>query len=147
MLEQKPNVRILACQEKRGARDSEWDFKRVRGGLLVQDRDGYADPRQEIHVVTKRQPTDQEWTDLLFAWQVCRHVRSNAIVLARDQATVGVGAGQMSRVDSVKLAVEKSREWDPGAHARRSRARSWPPTRSSPSRTARRRASMQGSRP
>ena len=113
VLEQKPNVRIMACQEKREARDSEWDFKRVRGGLLVQDRDGYADPRQEIHVVTKRQPTDQEWTDLLFAWQVCRHVRSNAIVLARDQATVGVGAGQMSRVDSVKLAVEKSREWDP----------------------------------
>ncbi len=62
-----------------------------------------------MEVVTKRQPTEQEWSDMLFAWRVCKHVRSNAIVLAKDLATAGVGAGQMSRVDSVRLAVEKCR--------------------------------------
>ena len=65
-----------------------------------------------MEVVTGRPPTDDEWRDLLFAWQVCRHVKSNAIVLARDSATVGIGAGQMSRVDAVRLAVEKCRLQD-----------------------------------
>jgi phosphoribosylaminoimidazolecarboxamide formyltransferase/IMP cyclohydrolase len=60
-----------------------------------------------MEVVTGRTPTDDEWRDLLFAWQVCRHVKSNAIVLARETATVGIGAGQMSRVDAVRIAVEK----------------------------------------
>jgi phosphoribosylaminoimidazolecarboxamide formyltransferase/IMP cyclohydrolase len=62
-----------------------------------------------MEVVTGRRPTDEEWSDLLFAWRVSRHVKSNAIVLAKDLATVGIGAGQMSRVDSVRLAIEKSR--------------------------------------
>src|SRR5581483_3385806 len=60
-------------------------------------------------VVTRRAPTEPEWEDLLFAWRVCKHVRSNAIVVARDRATLGVGAGQMSRVDSVSLALQKAR--------------------------------------
>jgi phosphoribosylaminoimidazolecarboxamide formyltransferase/IMP cyclohydrolase len=64
--------------------------------------------RDQMDAVTSRQPTEQEWADLVFAWRVCRHVRSNAIVLARGGATVGIGAGQMSRVDSVRLAVEKA---------------------------------------
>jgi phosphoribosylaminoimidazolecarboxamide formyltransferase/IMP cyclohydrolase len=64
--------------------------------------------RDQMDAVTSRQPTEQEWADLVFAWRVCRHVRSNAIVLARGGATVGIGAGQMSRVDSVRLAVEKT---------------------------------------
>jgi phosphoribosylaminoimidazolecarboxamide formyltransferase / IMP cyclohydrolase len=68
-----------------------------------------------MDVVTSRAPTDREWKDLLFAWRVCAHVRSNAIVLARDGATVGIGAGQMSRVDSVRLAVEKARSGLNGA--------------------------------
>ncbi len=59
---------------------------------------------------TQRRPTEEEWDDLLFAWKVCKHVRSNAIVLARDCATTGIGAGQMSRVDSVRIAVDKARE-------------------------------------
>ena len=63
-----------------------------------------------MEVVSARQPTEQEWGDMLFAWRVCKHVRSNAIVLAHDSATVGVGAGQMSRVDSVRLAVEKTQD-------------------------------------
>jgi phosphoribosylaminoimidazolecarboxamide formyltransferase/IMP cyclohydrolase len=62
-----------------------------------------------MSVATSRAPTDEEWRDLLFAWTVCRHVKSNAIVVARGGATVGIGAGQMSRVDSVRLAVEKAR--------------------------------------
>jgi phosphoribosylaminoimidazolecarboxamide formyltransferase/IMP cyclohydrolase len=75
----------------------------------VQDRDVVlADPGQ-MQVVTAKQPTDAQWRDLLFAWRVCRHVKSNAIVVARGEATLGIGAGQMSRVDSVKIAL--GREW------------------------------------
>jgi phosphoribosylaminoimidazolecarboxamide formyltransferase/IMP cyclohydrolase len=77
--------------------------------MLVQDRDRLIVDRGSMQVATKRQPTEREWADMLFAWRVCRHVRSNAIVLARDVATVGIGAGQMSRVDSVRLACEKAR--------------------------------------
>jgi phosphoribosylaminoimidazolecarboxamide formyltransferase / IMP cyclohydrolase len=62
-----------------------------------------------MEVVTERKPTEAEWGEMLFAWKVCKHVRSNAIVLSRDLATVGIGAGQMSRVDSVRLAIEKAR--------------------------------------
>jgi phosphoribosylaminoimidazolecarboxamide formyltransferase/IMP cyclohydrolase len=82
----------------------------VTGGLLVQDRDIVGEGRDQMDAVTSRKPSEQEWADLVFAWRVCRHVRSNAIVLARDGATVGIGAGQMSRVDSVRLAVEKCRD-------------------------------------
>ena len=85
------------------------DTKRVIGGLLVQDRDSGPEERDEMQVVTERRPTNAEWEEMLFAWRVCRHVRSNAIVLSRELATVGVGAGQMSRVDSVRLAVDKAR--------------------------------------
>src|SRR5256885_4789954 len=63
-----------------------------------------------MQVVTDRKPTEQEWGEMLFAWKVCKHVRSNAIVIARDLGTVGIGAGQMSRIDSVRLAVEKAGE-------------------------------------
>jgi phosphoribosylaminoimidazolecarboxamide formyltransferase/IMP cyclohydrolase len=115
VLEQKAGIRILASEEKRDENEHDWDFKRVRGGVLVQDRDAHAETRDQIAVVTKREPTEDEWRDLDFAWRVCRHVRSNAIVLARETATIGIGAGQMSRVDSVKVAIEKSRAWDPAA--------------------------------
>jgi phosphoribosylaminoimidazolecarboxamide formyltransferase/IMP cyclohydrolase len=82
----------------------------VRGGILVQDPDGTPEPRELMEVPTKTQPSEEQWEDLLFAWRVVRHVRSNAIVLARDRATLGIGAGQMSRVDSVRLAIEKAKE-------------------------------------
>jgi phosphoribosylaminoimidazolecarboxamide formyltransferase / IMP cyclohydrolase len=107
VLEQKPNVRILEDRERRLPLLGEKDVRQVTGGLLVQDRDQAAADRAGMEVVTGRTPTDGEWRDLLFAWQVCRHVNSNAIVLARESATVGIGAGQMSRVDSVRIAVEK----------------------------------------
>jgi phosphoribosylaminoimidazolecarboxamide formyltransferase / IMP cyclohydrolase len=109
VLAEKPNLRILEDRERRLPLLGEKDVRQVTGGLLVQDRDQADAERTGMEVVTGRPPTDEEWRDLLFAWQVCRHVRSNAIVLARDSATVGIGAGQMSRVDAVRLAVEKSR--------------------------------------
>jgi phosphoribosylaminoimidazolecarboxamide formyltransferase / IMP cyclohydrolase len=109
VLQQKEAIRILENTERRD-HQIEPDIKRVRGGILVQDSDGTPEPRELMEVPTKTQPTDQQWKDLLFAWRVVRHVRSNAIVLARDGATLGIGAGQMSRVDSVRLAIEKAKE-------------------------------------
>ena len=87
---------------------AERDIKRVLGGVLVQDRDMDLEDRTEMEVVTERKPSEREWGEMLFAWKVCKHVRSNAIVLARDLASVGIGAGQMSRVDSVRLAIDKA---------------------------------------
>jgi phosphoribosylaminoimidazolecarboxamide formyltransferase / IMP cyclohydrolase len=109
VLRQKEAVRILEDTERRGYTPRERDVKRVRGGLLVQEPDRVSEDRKAMEVVTKAEPAEGQWTDLLFAWKVCRHVRSNAIVLARDGATLGIGAGQMSRVDSVRIAVEKAR--------------------------------------
>ena len=80
------------------------DWRRVRGGLLVQDRDALDLVEADLKVVTSREPTADEWKDLRFAWTVCRHVRSNAIVFARGRGVVGVGAGQPNRVESVRIA-------------------------------------------
>jgi phosphoribosylaminoimidazolecarboxamide formyltransferase / IMP cyclohydrolase len=110
VLQQKEAIRILCDEERRQADPAERDVKRVRGGLLIQDRDGDPEPRQLMEVVTKTEPDEARWRDMLFAWTVVRHVRSNAIVIAKDGATLGIGAGQMSRVDSVRLAVEKCRD-------------------------------------
>ena len=109
ILAAKPNVRVLEDQERRDPLLGEKEIKQVTGGLLVQDRDTMAGDLDAMEVVSAREPTQAEWADLRFAWRVCRHVKSNAIVLARDGATAGIGAGQMSRVDAVRLAVEKSR--------------------------------------
>ncbi len=109
VLQQKDGIRILENQERRTWPLTDHDIKRVRGGVLVQDRDQDIEPRDQMEIVTERHPTESEWGDLLFAWKVAKHVRSNAIVLAKDLGTVGIGAGQMSRVDSVRLAIEKSR--------------------------------------
>ena len=108
VLQRKENIRLLEDSEKRRPEVGEEDMRRVRGGLLVQDRDWGSEARDEMQVVTRRKPSEAEWGELLFAWKVCKHVRSNAIVLARDLATAGVGAGQMSRVDSVRIAIEKA---------------------------------------
>ncbi len=109
ILTRKPSIRILEDNERRAALVAEPDIKQVMGGLLMQDHDIDTLDRTEMEVATQLEPNDREWRDLLFAWRICKHVRSNAIVLARNQATVGIGAGQMSRVDSVRLAVDKSR--------------------------------------
>ena len=108
VLQAKPNIRLLENQERRRPPVSEHDMKRVRGGMLVQDHDTGLEPREEMRVVTKRQPTEAEWGELTFAMRVCKHVRSNAIVMTKGLATAGIGAGQMSRVDSVRLAVDKA---------------------------------------
>jgi phosphoribosylaminoimidazolecarboxamide formyltransferase/IMP cyclohydrolase len=105
----KKNLRILDDRERRVPNMIEPHLRQVVGGVLVQDRDWDLEERTEMQVVTERRPTEAEWSELLFAWRVCKHVRSNAIVIARDLATLGIGAGQMSRVDSVRLAIEKSR--------------------------------------
>ncbi|MEY2536162.1 MAG: phosphoribosylaminoimidazolecarboxamide formyltransferase / cyclohydrolase [bacterium] len=109
VLSRKRDVRLLENQERREPLLGEKDIRQVTGGLLIQDPDNSRDDRDAMEVVGARRPSEQEWSDLLFAWRVSRHVKSNAIVLARGLATVGLGAGQMSRVDSVRLAVEKAR--------------------------------------
>ncbi len=109
ILTRKPNIRVLEDEERRREPSTEPDVRQVDGGLLVQDRDVVLAGDDHMEVVTSREPTAQEWRDLLFAWRVCRYVKSNAIVVARGQATLGIGAGQMSRVDSVGIAL--GREW------------------------------------
>ncbi len=108
ILTKKPNVRLLENRERRRSNPGELDLRRVTGGLLVQDRDTESEERDRMQVVTATQPTEAQWGDVLFSWRVAKHVKSNAIVFARDLATVGVGAGQMSRVDSTRLATDKA---------------------------------------
>ena len=113
ILRQKPGLEILAVppDPTEGMRDygiANLDFKRVGGGLLVETLDELGIDRSQLQVVTKRRPTLQELTDLLFAWRAVRHVRSNAIILARDGATVGIGAGQASRSVSVEIALRRA---------------------------------------
>jgi phosphoribosylaminoimidazolecarboxamide formyltransferase/IMP cyclohydrolase len=108
-LRTKKALRILHDDERRGETPGERDYKRVLGGLLVQERDADIEDREAMEVVTGR-VSEHQWGDLLFAWRVCKHVSSNAIVLARDLQTIGVGAGQMSRVDAVRIAIEKAQE-------------------------------------
>lgn len=107
ILTRKEAIRIFTDEAPRFPDPDEKDYKRVRGGILAQDRDGDVEEREMMETVTGREPNEREWDDMLFAWTVCRHVRSNAIVLARDGMTIGIGAGQMSRVDSSRLAIEK----------------------------------------
>jgi phosphoribosylaminoimidazolecarboxamide formyltransferase/IMP cyclohydrolase len=102
-------LRILGDEERRAETPGERDYKRVLGGLLVQERDADIDDREAMSVVVGR-VSELQWGDLLFAWRVCKHVSSNAIVLTKDLRTIGIGAGQMSRVDAVQIAVEKARE-------------------------------------
>jgi phosphoribosylaminoimidazolecarboxamide formyltransferase/IMP cyclohydrolase len=102
----KKNVRLLECGQWPAEPGRRLDFKRVNGGLLVQDADLAL--TNEIKVVTKRAPTEAEMRDLLFAWRVAKYVKSNAIVYAKDNMTIGVGAGQMSRVNSARIAAIKA---------------------------------------
>jgi phosphoribosylaminoimidazolecarboxamide formyltransferase/IMP cyclohydrolase len=104
----KKDIRILTGQLNRDPCGS-FDMKRIYGGMLVQDWDCEVDLRENMRVVTSRHPTEEEWGDLLFAWRVAKHTKSNAIILAKDLMTIGIGAGQMSRVDSANLAVNRAR--------------------------------------
>jgi phosphoribosylaminoimidazolecarboxamide formyltransferase/IMP cyclohydrolase len=108
ILASKKNVRVLATGMWQAQRPTSLDFKRVNGGLLVQDRDLGIITADDLKIVTKRQPTDKELQDLLFAWKVVKFVKSNAIVYCKDNMTIGIGAGQMSRVYSAKIAAIKA---------------------------------------
>jgi phosphoribosylaminoimidazolecarboxamide formyltransferase/IMP cyclohydrolase len=126
ILRAKKNIRLLELSS--AAHDSDYgppaahtpppqrsslEAKPVIGGLLVQDRDAVGETREQMRALTTTVPTEEQWQDMLFAWRICRHVRSNAIVIAAGRATIGIGAGQMSRVDAVRIAVEKAREAQP----------------------------------
>ncbi|ANF57863.1 bifunctional phosphoribosylaminoimidazolecarboxamide formyltransferase/IMP cyclohydrolase [Halotalea alkalilenta] len=104
----KANVRLLECGEWGAERLPAWDYKRVTGGLLVQSRDTGMIDAEELKVVTQRAPSEQELHDLIFAWKVAKFVKSNAIVYAKSRQTIGVGAGQMSRVNSARIAAIKA---------------------------------------
>lgn len=107
-------VRILKTGLVEGRRPK-WDLKKVIGGLLVQEYNTVGWDPEQLRVVTEREPTEEEWKMLHFAWLVCKHVKSNAIVLAREEMVVGVGAGQMSRLDAAVIAVRKAGERARGA--------------------------------
>jgi phosphoribosylaminoimidazolecarboxamide formyltransferase/IMP cyclohydrolase len=100
----KKNLRLVEVK----AAPQKWILKNVSGGILLQDADSHTLQDADLKVVTQRAPTPEEIRALLFAWKVCKHVKSNAIVYARDGQTVGVGAGQMSRVDSAKIGAMKA---------------------------------------
>ena len=106
----KKNLRLLTTAALPDPRAKAIAFKQVAGGFLVQDRDAGIIRPADLKVVTKRAPTDAELADLLFAWKVAKHVKSNAIIYVKDGATVGVGAGQMSRIDSTRIAARKSQD-------------------------------------
>ena len=106
----KKNVRVLRCGNLPLQAQADLDFKRVTGGMLIQDKDIAPITAVNLNVVSQRQPTATEIADLLFAWKVCQFVKSNAIVYAKDHMTIGIGAGQMSRVISAKIAAIKAAE-------------------------------------
>jgi phosphoribosylaminoimidazolecarboxamide formyltransferase/IMP cyclohydrolase len=125
LLGEKKNVRLLELAHW-PAPSREVEAKPVIGGQLVQTRDVVSETREQMRVLSERQPSEREWQAMLFAWRVCRHVRSNAIVIAASEgergqgadatpasATIGIGAGQMSRVDAVRIAVEKAQGFQP----------------------------------
>ncbi|WP_038250740.1 bifunctional phosphoribosylaminoimidazolecarboxamide formyltransferase/IMP cyclohydrolase [Ghiorsea bivora] len=108
-LSTKKNLRVLLAPSVAPVQGG-LEFKRVSGGLLVQERDDHILTRDMCKVVSKRQPTEEEWADMMFAWSVAKHVKSNAIVFAKNGVTLGVGAGQMNRVNSTRIAVQHGGE-------------------------------------
>ena len=103
----KKNLRVMEM-ETRVSEEKEFDFRKISGGFLVQEADHGSIRAKELKIVTRRTPGEAEIEDLLFAWKVCKHVKSNAIVYGHQRQTIGIGAGQMSRVDSVRLGAQKA---------------------------------------
>jgi phosphoribosylaminoimidazolecarboxamide formyltransferase / IMP cyclohydrolase len=106
----KKNLRLLQLPQGGLEPDKELQLKRILGGMLIQQPDLGTLHGKDLKVVTKREPSPAELADLKFAWKICKHVKSNAIIFVKDRATIGVGAGQMSRVDSVRIAVMKAQD-------------------------------------
>ena len=111
---QKPNLRLLLTGDMPDRSDASIKFKSVAGGFLAQSRDAGMISTSDLQIVTEVVPSKTQLDDLLFAWMVTKHVKSNAIVFAKDKSTVGIGAGQMSRVDAARIAVQKTA--DTAAH-------------------------------
>ena len=109
ILTSKKNLRLLTI-DVTAASKADKQLQSVHGGLLVQDEDTLSLDDVEVTIPTKREPSEDEWKDLKLAWKVVKHVKSNAIVLAKDEMTVGVGAGQMNRVGAAKIAIEQAGE-------------------------------------
>ncbi len=109
VLAAKKNLRLMAAPEA-PYKSEPWDIKRIQGGVLIQEADNLTESLEDMDVVTTVMPSEDDWRDLVFAWRVAKNVKSNAIVLAKNMATIGTGAGQMSRVDSTQLAVKKAGE-------------------------------------
>ncbi len=114
ILTAKKNLRLIEVGELKGI-EKDYDLKKVVGGLLIQDRDIFHIEEKDLKVVTNKKPTKEETASLLFGWKIVKHVRSNAIVLSHGTKTVGIGAGQMSRVDSMVIAIMKSKGLSKGA--------------------------------
>ena len=110
----KANVRLLKVGDLESAEDG-WSFRCLHGGMLMQQADVLPDPEDQWNVVTDAQPTENQMADLRFAWEMVRHVKSNAIVLCKHGTLLGAGAGQMSRVDSVEIAISKAGDRAPGS--------------------------------
>jgi phosphoribosylaminoimidazolecarboxamide formyltransferase/IMP cyclohydrolase len=110
----KKNLRVLQCQSPRVSKGGRHDleYKQISGGFLVQERDAHGLSSTDLKIVTERQPTPDEIKAMLLAWTVCKHVKSNAIVFANGEKTLGVGAGQMNRVDSVRIAAMRAERFE-----------------------------------
>ncbi len=115
VLASKKNLRLLELDPALHGSGVAYRYSSIQGGLLVQTQDLGSVARDEIEVVTEREPSEQEWQQMLFAWKVVKHVKSNAIIVARDNMTIGVGAGQMNRVGAAKIAFEQAGEHAHGA--------------------------------
>jgi phosphoribosylaminoimidazolecarboxamide formyltransferase/IMP cyclohydrolase len=109
IMAQKPNLRLLLTGAMADTKRAGTKFKAITGGMLVQSVDNGHITKDDLEIVTKAVPTEAQIDDMLFAWNVAKHVKSNAIIYVKDKVTLGVGAGQMSRVDSCKIAAEKAR--------------------------------------
>jgi phosphoribosylaminoimidazolecarboxamide formyltransferase/IMP cyclohydrolase len=108
VLQAKPKIRVMSCPLPIATLKGGLDYKRIHGGLLLQEPDHVGYLKDQLQVVTQKKPTKSEYRDLLFAWTVAKFVKSNAIVYAHEGATLGIGAGQMSRIDSARIASEKA---------------------------------------
>ncbi|MDQ0340127.1 phosphoribosylaminoimidazolecarboxamide formyltransferase/IMP cyclohydrolase [Caldalkalibacillus uzonensis] len=115
ILTQKKNLRLLKVEEMTNTKQPPFRYRSVGGGLLVQEDDVKISGRDDMRVVTERAPSEAEWEQLLFGWKVVKHVKSNAIVLAKGRQTIGIGAGQMNRVGAARIAIEQAGEKARGA--------------------------------
>jgi phosphoribosylaminoimidazolecarboxamide formyltransferase/IMP cyclohydrolase len=116
VLKKKKHLRILEfLPSEEGGGGTPWQLRQISGGMLIQEKDAILVRKEEMKFVTRKKPSEEELEDLLFAWKVVKHVKSNAIVLAKGKQTVGIGAGQMSRIDSLEIAVKKAGERSKGS--------------------------------